>query len=255
MPMRKRIPDRIPEADATSGAIPDLVALDMDQYSGCAKRYMGAEYRKLIGRLVSQLGVAFQGRVLEIGPGPGWIGIWLAKHMAGVDVVGVELSADMIRVAEKNRAIERVNNVRFVEGDAANLHGFDDQSVDAVVSNGSLHHWVDPVAVLDEIARVAKPSAVLAVQDGRRDLGFGANRVVRAVMTVMWLDPWAPSGMRRGWNSSIAAAYTPGEVREMLGRSRLRNCEVEEGLLDLLIHSTAGRRGSRGIGDAAQPRE
>ena len=66
---------RVPETDETGGAILDMGALDMEQYSRCAKRFIGAEYRKLIHFLLQDLHLPRQGRVLEIGSGPGWIGI------------------------------------------------------------------------------------------------------------------------------------------------------------------------------------
>ena len=92
-------------------------------------------------------------------------------------------------------------------------------SFDAVISNGSLHHWLDPVAVFNGIARLLKPFGILAIQDGRRDLGFGGRLLVHALMTITRLDPSVPRGMREGWKSSIAAGYTPG-VRQSGARQR-----------------------------------
>lgn len=39
---------------------------------------------------------------LEISPGPGWIGIWLAENRSDLTVIGLEPSADMRRVARIN---------------------------------------------------------------------------------------------------------------------------------------------------------
>ena len=157
--------------------------------------------------------------------------------MPTLQVVGVELSADMIRVAESNRALERADNVSFIQGDAAQLERLETASIDGVISNGSLHHWVAPVAVFDEVARVLKPGGVFAICDNRRDISFGGRLLVSALTSVMWLTPDAPRAMRLGWRSSIAAAYTPNEVRRLLAQSKLRDVEVKEDLLDLLIHS------------------
>jgi ubiquinone/menaquinone biosynthesis C-methylase UbiE len=233
------IPARIPESDETCGAIPGGATLDLEAYSRAAKEFIGGEYRKLIAFLVDELGLPPAGRVLEIGPGPGWIGLWLARRLPGIEVVGVELSPDMIRVAERNRAAEGIENARFVQGDAADLGAFEPGSFDGVVSNGSLHHWLDPVAVLSEVARVLKPGGAVAINDNRRDMGFGARALVGLITTAMRLDRDA-TVLRKGWRTSIAAAYTPAEAQEMLGRSQLQGCAVRSGPLDLCIHSRMG---------------
>ena len=218
------------------------VALDLAAYGRAARKFIGREYRRLIEFVVAELKLDPRGRVLEIGPGPGWISIWLARQLPGIEIVGLELSPDMIRVAERNRVDEGVENVRFVQGDAADLSGFESASFDGVVSNGSLHHWLRPVVVLDEVARVLKPGGVVAINDNRRDMGLGARAIVRVITAAMRFERDA-SALRAGWRSSIAAAYTEGEVQEMLRQSRLTGCFVRAGPLDLLIHSP--RAGSR----------
>jgi ubiquinone/menaquinone biosynthesis C-methylase UbiE len=225
------IPARIPETEAMHAG----EQLDLDRYSASARKFIGGEYRKLNEVLIGELGLQPRGRVLEIGPGPGWIGIWLARRLPGIEVVGLELSPDMIHVAERNRAAEGAGNVRFELGDAADLSRFGDASFDGVVSNGSLHHWLDPVAVLSGIARVLKPGGAVAINDNRRDLALPARLLVAVIRAAMRLDPKASGALRAGWKTSIAAAYTAAEVRGLLQRSTLRGCSVREGALDLLI--------------------
>jgi len=220
--------------------MPEGEALDLAAYSRAARKFIGGEYRKLNAFVMAELRLNPRGRILEIGPGPGWIGIWLAKQLPGSEIVGFELSPDMIRIAEQNRADEGVENVRFVQGDAADLSRFEAASFDAVVSNGSLHHWLDPVVVFDEVARVLKPGGVVAINDNRRDMGFGARALVGVITAAMRFERDA-AALRAGWRSSIAAAYTEAEVQKMLARSRLAGCAVRTGPLDVLIHSSRRR--------------
>ena len=232
-----RVPLRVPECDATQGAITDAAKLQMEQYSAFAKRFIGPEYQHFIDQLLGEFTLGPRANVLEIGPGPGWLSLWLGQRVPTLQLTGLELSPDMIRVAERNRAEAGVTNVRFVQGDAAKMEGMAEAAFDAVISNGSLHHWLDPIAVFDSIARVCKPGGLAAISDGRRDLSLFARMFVGTLRTVMRLHPLGTRPMIDGWKSSIAAGYTPGELREMLDRSKLASCAVRAGMLHVLIHS------------------
>jgi ubiquinone/menaquinone biosynthesis C-methylase UbiE len=227
---------RIPEADATQGAITDEVRLKMEQYSLFAKKFIGIEYRRFIDRLLVEFKLDSHACVLEIGPGPGWLTLWLGQKVPTIQITGLELSPDMIRVAEKNRVTTGVSNVQFIQGDAEIMDGLNDGAFDAVISNGSLHHWLDPVAVFNCIARVLKPGGLVAINDGRRDLNLAGKLLVGTFRTMMRLDPIASRPMIDGWKSSIAAGYTPAEIDEMLRRSRLADCRVSTDMLHVLIH-------------------
>jgi len=59
----------------------------------------------------------------------------------------------MVKLARRHAA--GVKNVQFELGDAADL-AFEDNSVDFIVSTGSLHHWRRPGKVFDECYRILK---------------------------------------------------------------------------------------------------
>jgi ubiquinone/menaquinone biosynthesis C-methylase UbiE len=234
--------ERVPEADAYGGAIVDAPGMSMEDYSRCMRKYLGGEYRAFIRFLVERLKIKPDGKILEIGPGPGWIGIWLAKALPSSQIVALELSADMRRVAERNRESEGVTNLAFLAGDAAAMSAFQDASFDGVISNGSLHHWTDPAAVFREIDRVLKPNGVVAVQDGRRDIGWFGWLIYYLLSSVMVLDRTIPGKqMRRGWKTSIWAGYTPEELHELLARANLSHWRVEKNTMEVLILSNGSR--------------
>jgi ubiquinone/menaquinone biosynthesis C-methylase UbiE len=84
------------------------------------------------------------GLALELGPGPGYLGLeWLAKTR-NTRLIGLDLSQNIIRLARRNaREYQLEKRVRYVCGDAA-LLPFTEGAFDAVFSNGSLHEWADP---------------------------------------------------------------------------------------------------------------
>jgi SAM-dependent methyltransferase len=107
-------------------------------------------------------------RVLEVGCGPGHLSIRLAESHA-LDVTGLDLDPAMVERAQKNaeRATRDAQSLpTFIVGDAASLP-FPDGSFDVVVSTMSMHHWTEPVAGLNEIARVLRPDGRALIWDLR----------------------------------------------------------------------------------------
>lgn len=100
--------------------------------------------------------------VLDLGCGPGTITVDLADRVAPGRVVGVDAAAEVIL---KARALgESHPNAEFLVGDAYALD-FPDDSFDLVHAHQMLQHVADPVAVLREMRRVAKPGGAVAARD------------------------------------------------------------------------------------------
>ena len=98
-------------------------------------------------------------RVLEVGCGTGILSLGIAPH-AG-EVVGVDLSPEMIALAQEKAQNGRFQNLTFREGDAYELP-FDDSSFDVVLLTNLLHVVAEPSRVLKEAHRVLRPGGVLA---------------------------------------------------------------------------------------------
>jgi SAM-dependent methyltransferase len=172
------------------------------------------------------------GGAADLGCGPGDLVMTLAQMAPGLAVTGVDLSEEMLAQAEERaEALGLGDRVSFRQGDAADIP-FPDGSLDLVVSTLSLHHWSDPVAVLDEIARVLRPGGSFLIFDLRRDLAGPSWLLLWFVTHVV-----VPRSLRRVNEplGSRNAAYTPGEAAELASRSTLRGWRVTPGPLWLLI--------------------
>lgn len=192
----------------------------------------------LMRRLVARRAVdgLHEGRALDLGSGAGQLAIAMARQAPQLAVIGLDLSDAMAELASSNARQAGVGDrVTFIKG-AADQVPYPDGSFDLVVSTLSLHHWSDPVAVFDEIARVLRPGGRFLIFDFRRDLGLLPWLVLGFATHVV-----VPSALRRA-NEPMAsreAAYTPREVQELLSRSTLRGWLVTAGPFWLAIEGSS----------------
>jgi len=167
------------------------------------------------------------GHALEIGHGPGYLGLEWLKHTQGTTLTGLDISPDMHELAQKNAAVYGFSDRTDYQMGNCNALPFADEHFDAVFTNGSLHEWADPCGAFDEIWRVLKPGGRFYISDLRRDMSS-------LMSSVMWLST-RPASIRPGLLTSIRAAYTPGELLKMLADTKLRGALVSGGWIDVSI--------------------
>jgi ubiquinone/menaquinone biosynthesis C-methylase UbiE len=185
---------------------------------------MRGGYRKLAATAASAIQ---SGKVLEVGPGPGYISIEVARLLPQAEVVGLDLSETMIEIARRNADEYGVSErVEFRWGNASHMP-FEDSRFDFVVSSGSLHHWEESRQVFGEIYRVLKPGRRALISDLRRDVPQEAVK--------KWTDAIGSRFMRWGIKHSFSEAYTLQEVKGLLEGSGFETFDVKAGEWDMEI--------------------
>ena len=168
-------------------------------------RDMGITHRQVSGILGRGI---TGGNALEIGPGPGYLGLEWLKNAENGDLTVMDISSAMLTMVKKNAAEYGMSDrMKYAEGDAASLP-FPDDSFDAVFSNGSLHEWAIPQLVFREIRRVLKPGGRFMVSDLRRNTSFFGKWLMKKSCN--------PREMLPGLISSLNASYTPAEIEVLV---------------------------------------
>lgn len=123
--------------------------------------------RRLTGRYRRRLFGGANGRVLDVACGTGANFPYLPRSVA---LVGVDISPEML--AKARDRLGRLKLKGTLEQMDAQALEFDDDSFDTVVSSLSTCTFPDPVAAIEEMARVCKPTGrILLLEHGRSDFG------------------------------------------------------------------------------------
>ena len=106
-------------------------------------------YQRVIGDIASVLS---EGKVLDAGTGPGTLAREIARRQPRLQVYGIDLSEDMIRLARAHAKREQLEKrVHFDIGNVAQLP-HPDHYFDLVVSTISMHHWYELYYQRSEVA-------------------------------------------------------------------------------------------------------
>src|SRR5208283_1416664 len=127
------------------------------------------------------------GRILEVGVGTG---LSLPDYSWTNRLIGVDLSAPMLRKAKARVVEHRLSNVEGLAVMDAQQLGFADAAFDVVVAQYVITAVPNPEATLDEFVRVIKPGGEIILVNH-----LGAEKGPRAVFE----RAFAPLARRLGW--------------------------------------------------------
>jgi ubiquinone/menaquinone biosynthesis C-methylase UbiE len=100
--------------------------------------------------------------VLDVACGGGIVVCAFAPHVR--HATGIDMTPAMLDRARRLAAEKGIDNVTWDQGDVGSLP-YADGTFDVVVTRFSMHHFLDPVGVLREMARVCVPGGRVVVID------------------------------------------------------------------------------------------
>ena len=105
--------------------------------------------------LVKDLGISEGLEVLDLGCGDGTTAVPAAQ--LGANVLGVDISSNLVAAGNERAKDLGLSNLRFQEGDASDLNELDDESFDLLISIFGAMFAPKPFDVAKEMVRVTKP--------------------------------------------------------------------------------------------------
>lgn len=161
-------------------------------------------YPVIAAQAIERTGVR-SGLCLDLGGGPGMLGIRLAQA-SELEVVVVDPLTDCIELAAANIVEHGMGHRVSTRHGQAEALTFEDDTVDLVVSRGSIYFWTDQRRGLREIFRVLRPGG-WAYLGG----GFGSSELLAEIMQSMEnAAEWAEQRRQRG------RKHTPDHFRGLL---------------------------------------
>jgi ubiquinone/menaquinone biosynthesis C-methylase UbiE len=172
------------------------------------------------------------GEAVDLGCGPGHLVLEMARQMPGLHVTGIDLSEKML--ADARQSVQQAGLAERVDFRLGNVEAipFPDQSLDLVISTLSLHHWTDPVKVLNEIDRVLKPGGAFYIFDLRRDLALPFYLMIW--FATQFIVPAALHRVNEPMGSRNAS-YTVNELAYLIRQSGLRGGQITAGPLWVVL--------------------
>jgi ubiquinone/menaquinone biosynthesis C-methylase UbiE len=155
--------------------------------------------------------------VLDLGSGGG-IDVLLSARRVGAEglAYGLDMTDEMLDLAQRNAAEAGVENVRWLKGDIASIP-LPDATIDTIISNCVINLAADKQPVFAEAFRVLKPGGRFAVSDivihGGLPEGLHDSAAFRRDLS--------------SWSGCIAGALTDAEYRAGLAAAGFTDIDLE----------------------------
>lgn len=178
-------------------------------------------------RLLAAIAPAPGERVLELGAGPGGVGLRAAAAVApGGSVVITDIAPAMLDVARRRAQELALDGVRFEVADATQL-ALPDEAFDAAACRFALQAMSDPGRALGEMLRVLRPGGRLALAVwGRPDRNPGTAAAMAAI--------------REAAGEPAPAGGSP--IFSLADETQLESLLTDAGFADVRIEHVTGER-------------
>ncbi|MEV4873291.1 class I SAM-dependent methyltransferase [Streptomyces syringium] len=159
--------------------------------------------------------------VLDIGCGAGRTTRLAARRAGRGQALGLDLSGPMLEKARDSALREGAENVSFMQGDAQ-VHSFDAEGFDAVISRYGMTFFTDPVAAFTNLHRALRPGGRLAFICAAE---AEANEWLEALASLKDILPLGGFGKPGG--PGMFSLTDPGRLRTLVAAAGFAAVDVQ----------------------------
>lgn len=188
----------------------------------------GREFETLASQLRTRIPAG--SHILEVAPGPGYLAIELAKDGAYA-VTGLDISKSFVEIAQANAQQAGVS-VDFQQGNASAMP-FADATFDFVVCCAAFKNFTEPVAAIEEMARVLQPGGQALINDLRKDASLAEIDAHIAGMGMNWLNRLFTQFTFR--QILLKNAYTPADICAFVAQTSFGHCTIDHDGIGMAI--------------------
>lgn len=198
-----------------------------------AEAYANADFEQAEKLFIDTFNLHFpnpevNGKLLDLGCGPGNISFRFANYFPNINIVGIDGSDEMIKLANERKIAKSslTNRVNFITdiipGDA-----IPSMNYSSIVSNSLLHHLHHPEVLWETITQYSSPSTTILIVDL-----FRPSNKEEALALVNKYAANEPKILQRDFYNSLLAAFTATEIEQQL---------VNAGITELKLKTISDR--------------
>ncbi|HEY9863932.1 MAG TPA: class I SAM-dependent methyltransferase [Candidatus Obscuribacterales bacterium] len=202
--------ERIPEAEVMD------TWEEASEYDGMDFSQVNQEFAELALELGPETGL-----ILDAGTGTARIPILIAQKQPQWQIIGIDLSANMLFIGNQNIQQARLEEqIKLEQVDAKQLP-YGDATFDLVISNSIVHHLPDPLLFFQEIQRVLKPQGGILLRDLTRP---SSETELNSLVEQYAGD--SNDHQKKLFRDSLQAAYTLDEIINLIESVGLNNMRI-----------------------------
>jgi len=185
--------------------------MNVEEFDVIAREIFAPIYPVIAKQIKQKTGIK-TGTCLDIGTGGGYLGIELSK-ITDLSVYLFDKLDKMLKIADDNIIKNSLEaKVRTLLGDVHNIP-FEDQTINLVISRGSMFFWEDLQKAFREIYRILTPNGMAYIGGG-----FGSNELKEQITTNM-------KKMNKEWNGGMVKRFDGDSVSEIKSQLSLAGIE------------------------------
>lgn len=187
------------------------------KFAKISKEVFAPVYPVIVNQIIKDT-CKTKGNCLDIGTGPGYLGIEMAKA-TNCKVYLFDICKEILQIADENIKKQNLDTkVSTVKGDVHNIP-FKDKSFDIIISRGSIFFWENQIEAFKEIYRVLAPNGITYIGGG-----FGNLKIKEEINNIM-------EKKDKNWHKDIKDRIGKDQVAEFkdkLEKANISNFEIKK---------------------------